>query len=118
VDDDKQPDKKITPADILEANARAGLARGGWGSLSSDARGNASRPLGAPAPVRSAVESGEIGWVDAYLDSEAAASGRIDLAALRLAEPEPPTNRAQRRGQADKVHASLRRQKRKKAKRR
>lgn len=114
----EQPDKKITPADILEANARAGLARGGWGSLSPDARGNTSRPLGAPAPVRSAVESGKIGWVDAYLESDAAANGRIDPAALRLATPQPPTNRAQRRERASKVPLFLRGQRGKKAKRR
>jgi hypothetical protein len=114
----EQPEPaKVTTADIAEAAARAGLARGGWGSLSPDARGNTSRPLGASAPVRSAVEHGEIGWVDAYLESDAAADGRIDPDVLRLATPEPPPNRAQRRGQPNKVHASLRRQKRKKTKR-
>lgn len=114
----EQPEPaKVTAADIAEAAARAGLARGGWGSLSPDARGNTSRPLGAPTPVRSAVEHGEIGWVDAYLESDAATQGRIDPEALRLATPEPPLNRAQRRGQADRVHASPRRRKRKKAKR-
>lgn len=118
MDDSKQPEPHVmTAADVAEAAARAGLRDGVWGSLSVDKHGASVRPPEQRA-VRSAVEHGEIGWVDAYLESDAAIQGRIDPDVLLPAAKTPPPNRAQRRERANKIHPSRRGQRGGKAKRR
>jgi hypothetical protein len=83
---EQQPDGEqkpaLTAADLAEANARAGLARG----------------IRTPLAVRSEVERGPIGWVDAFLESDAAFTTKLDPRMLRPAEAQPVPNRATRRG--------------------
>jgi hypothetical protein len=77
--------------------AGVGLTHGGWGSLSVGKEGVTVVPLDS-MPVRSEVERGEIGWVDAYLNSESAFTTKLDPRMLRPAAPQPKLNRAARRG--------------------
>ncbi len=91
--------RTITAADLAEAAARAGLRDGAWGSLSIAKDGVSVRPV-ERAPVRSQEERGDIGWVDAYLDSESAFTTPMRPRAMRrLLTPadQPVPNRAARR---------------------
>lgn len=101
--DDVQPDHPAidprTAADVAEAAARAGLRDGAWGTLSVDTRGISIRPV-EKTPVRSQEERGEIGWVDAYLESDAVFTTPVRPRMMRrLLTPSdtPKTNRAERR---------------------
>lgn len=100
--DDVQPEsetKKVTPADVAEATARAGLRNGGWGSLSVGPDGVSVRPVDR-APVRSTVERGDIGWVDAYLESGSIFTSPMrprEMRRLLTPDETPKPNRAERR---------------------
>lgn len=91
--------KKATPADIAEAAARAGLRDGGFGSLSVGPDGARVRPTERGA-VRSQMENGQIGWVDAYLESSSAFATPIrprELRGMLTPADTPRPNRKERR---------------------
>lgn len=121
--DETQPETEykphpVTAADLAEAAARAGLRDGDWGSLSVDKDGVRVRPLSDTAPPRTEIEKGDIGWVDAYLESDSAFRSPFDPRMLRPAPASVPENRATRRERANKIRTNLRGQRGKKAKRR
>jgi len=108
--DDVQPEPearvKVTSADIAEAAARAGLRDGGWGSLAVGPDGARIRPV-ERGTVRSQAENGEIGWVDAYLESGSAFVTPIrprEMRRLLTPADMPKPNRAERRGRRGRRH--------------
>lgn len=99
-DETAEPEKKaVTPADIAEAAARAGLRDGGFGSLSVGPDGARVRAA-EHGGVRSQMERGEIGWVDAYLESGSAFATPVrprELRGMLTPADTPKPNRKQRR---------------------